>query len=597
MPVSSSYQRVGHEQDGFRAQGPIDGVGYPAPHLTPPSSYGGQQYAPTAPSNAPGFHTSFSGDGFNRKSARQSMERIVKSMKPREGDDTAFVGVSTGNTTQLSSHNDAVAFVDELSKKMQVEDGGIWAFPPDQLCTDGYTRPVVDSLTPLRVECLSKLIPLGLATRSSIVPGNMVNTYLVTGGRLQVPFEMVTITDWTRILVAEMAATPVARQSACEALYSITLQKNEAWASASARLVLNFRAANVDYYKPHTSEQHLHWRFISDDSLIQLMDRTRRLLLPVESDFMSLESHMVSTVRFIKDRLSSMPVDTNNPMSRAMVARGEAVKQVHTQFVSDLTNRGSTFYSQEELSRRQPHAARGPRMGAVSHKRSLDPHDSGLASNKRRPTFSRSELLGAVRDVLSQADQTEEPMSQDSSESEVVELSTFDAFAALLAAFTNRPASIPGKNGTPFVKRNGVRAQQSRSLPMNNRSTTEVPHKGKSKSMLDVEANQEEEEELPEPTDSKGVIFRALKRLKVCFFHAKGISCPHQSSERGCRYSHDDRRVKYGYYSPPTIYALSPQAGAEEDMSRAYGVSPEDARSESTNGTSTTRLDTPERDE
>lgn len=78
--------------------------------------------------------------GFNRKTARQSMERVIKSMKSRQGDDTAFVGVSTGESNKLSSHNDAVAFVDELSRKMQVEDGGIWAFPVDQYCTDGYTR-------------------------------------------------------------------------------------------------------------------------------------------------------------------------------------------------------------------------------------------------------------------------------------------------------------------------------------------------------------------------------------------------------------------------------------------------------------------------
>lgn len=164
--------------------------------------------------------------GYNRKSARQSMERIIKSMKPRQGDETAFVGVSTGESNKRSSHNDAVAFVDELSRKMQVEDGGIWAFPVDQHCTDGYTRPVADALTSLRVECLSKLIPLGLATRSMMNPGTLVNTYLITGGRLMVPFEQVTITDWTRLLVAELAATPVARQAAVQALSAINLQKN-----------------------------------------------------------------------------------------------------------------------------------------------------------------------------------------------------------------------------------------------------------------------------------------------------------------------------------------------------------------------------------
>lgn len=66
------------------------------------------------------------------KSARQSMQRIVKSMKPRDGDDTAFAGASSGARRQPSSHTDAEAFVDGLSKKVQVEDGVVCAFPLDQ---------------------------------------------------------------------------------------------------------------------------------------------------------------------------------------------------------------------------------------------------------------------------------------------------------------------------------------------------------------------------------------------------------------------------------------------------------------------------------
>lgn len=58
-----------------------------------------------------------------------------------------------------------------------------------------HTRPVADGLTSLRVECLSKLIPLGLATRSMMISGTMINTFFMKGGRLMVPFDQVTITD------------------------------------------------------------------------------------------------------------------------------------------------------------------------------------------------------------------------------------------------------------------------------------------------------------------------------------------------------------------------------------------------------------------
>lgn len=38
-----------------------------------------------------------------------------------------------------------------------------------------------------------------------------------------------------------------------------------------------------------------------------------------------------------------------------------------------------------------------------------------------------------------------------------------------------------------------------------------------------------EEEELPEPDDNPTLIFQALKRQNVCFYHAKGLKCPHRS--------------------------------------------------------------------
>ena len=48
------------------------------------------------------------------------------------------MGVTATSDKKLTIHNDAVVFVDELSKIMDVTDGRVWAFPRDQMCSDGH---------------------------------------------------------------------------------------------------------------------------------------------------------------------------------------------------------------------------------------------------------------------------------------------------------------------------------------------------------------------------------------------------------------------------------------------------------------------------
>lgn len=73
---------------------------------------------------------------------------------------------------------------------------------------------------------------------------------------------------------------------------------------------------------------------------------------------------MVFIVRNIKDIISTMPIDSNNPLPMAVAARDGDIKQIHNAFVSDLTNLGSTLYTRDELARRQHSSL----LGAVSHK-------------------------------------------------------------------------------------------------------------------------------------------------------------------------------------------------------------------------------------
>ena len=165
----------------------------------------------------------------------------------------------------------------------------------------------------------------------------------------------------------------------------------------------------------------------------------------------------------------------------------------------------------------------------------------------------------------------------------MVEVSRSD-FEAALAAFNNRPASTPGKEGTPFNR--GPRKTKTRH---GNNASADKSHSYKlEKSLAAPTQTSDEEEELPEPDDNPELIFKALKRRNVCYYHAKGISCPHSSKPTGCKYSHDERVVRFGQYKPRSVAQM-----AAMDMAQAYGAE-EEIRSESTNGTSSTRLDTPE---
>ena len=230
-----------------------------------------------------------SDDGYRRKDARATVNRIVALMNPpKDEQEYAFVGLSTGHQKKLTTRNDPVAFCDKLKKVMAGEEGGIWAMPEDQTTVDGIsTLPQADYLTPMRVECFMKLVSPNLATRAAMIPNTMVEVYPVQGGRAILPFHEVSKQGGTR-------------DTARYALRNIKLTKGEAWMSASTRLVLHMRAALVDHTKPYASEELYFWRFITEADLMTLVERALDLFLPPMLDRLSLESYLVLVQKDIK---------------------------------------------------------------------------------------------------------------------------------------------------------------------------------------------------------------------------------------------------------------------------------------------------------
>jgi len=147
-----------------------------------PTQYGhyGQTTNPSPLAATASFPSS--DDGYRRKDARATVNRIVALMNPpKDEQEYAFVGLSTGHQKKLTTRNDPVAFCDKLKKVMAGEEGGIWAMPEDQTTVDGIsTLPQADYLTPMRVE------------------NTMVEVYPVQGGRAILPFHEVSKQGGTR---------------------------------------------------------------------------------------------------------------------------------------------------------------------------------------------------------------------------------------------------------------------------------------------------------------------------------------------------------------------------------------------------------------
>ena len=151
----------------------------------------------------------------------------------------------------------------------------------------------------------------------------------------------------------------------------------------------------------------------------------------------------------------------------------------------------------------------------------------------------------------------EEEEEEDNSEDESV------------AAFANVPASTPGKHGTPFIAKKKARRNEKEQSQVKKhfaRRYETIPTSA-STTTADTEEKHKEQPELPHPEGDPEAINKAIKDRRVCFYHARGVVCPHQQA--GCRFSHDETLIPFGYYPSDRMAALSEMTEAE--MEQAYG--------------------------
>ena len=202
----------------------------------------------------------------------------------------------------------------------------------------------------------------------------------------------------------------------------------------------------------------------------------------------------------------------------------------------------------------------GSMMGAISLKRRLD--EATLPKpTRRRP--HRDALLGALEELLvsRQTVATWDKDEEDDMEQE----------GTTVAAFTNKSASTPGRNGTPFVSKDSAPERATRPAAIRRR---DAPDRRENRGYCRTTSD-DEQEELPEPDDNQEVIMRALRKRRVCFYHARDVVCPHHEGTSKCKFSHDDRVVPNGHYKLPekqsdTVFAITDVERVQLEMTRAY---------------------------
>ena len=288
-----------------------------------------------------------------------------------------------------------------------------------------------------------------------------------------------------------------------------------------------------------------------------------------------MESHVLGVNKGIESYIAPWAVDVTNPLSQHMVERGEANKRVYDEFVSDLANRKSTYYSVTDIA--------GAATPSEIHLLFGDRHcrsDDTLAARKHDMRYQAQATVG--RGLSPKTHQEEAPQkcpiggtgraagftrtvaTLDKGEEDDTEQA-----GTTVAAFTNKPASIPGRNGTPFISKYRAPERATKSATIRRR---DAPDRRENRGYRKT-ASDDQQEELPEPDDNQG--HHAGTPKTQCVSSTPGVF--HATTTREQR-SADSLTMTQKYHTAPTScrriraipYSRSQTSRVQLEMTRAY---------------------------
>ena len=137
-----------------------------------------------------------------------------------------------------------------------------------------------------------------------------------------------------------------------------------------------------------------------------------------------------------------------------------------------------------------------------------------------------------------------------------------------ITAFENMPASTPGQHGTPI---HSLEARQTeRAIPRNQASSGRKKLQLQPPSLVWKKNNARENDDPNRNCHTRKTTQRSSTRPLNAVrnaYRSRGDVCLHQRA--GCRFSHDQTVIPFGYYPRNEMAALSELTRAE--MERAYG--------------------------
>ena len=498
-----------------------------------------------------------------------------------------FEGVVNPETvTSLGMTNDPVIFVEPF--RAGFARLPLWALPTDQPGRGGQpSMPVKDARTPVPVAVLLRLLPDHCLTKKAHEQNAVVTVPTIDNSQVLRPAATLTAPDLLRVFVFEVAEPGQSKITALAVRQKLLLFPGEIWMPAALRTLMHTRAASVQYYKPHAMEGTYYWRTVAGD---QLQDHCVRIISVLNpSDTNPFHPVLFNLRTAIRNDLNRRAHNEGQLLSDKMVAQGIAAPTIYGNFLSEISHL-SHLYAPTLTGDPQPSSlprtpTRSPRQRfsavasdqqsrrlnsamhdiwgarpAAAPSTAAATHPYHPPNGKRKRTFSDrvSAIISAIKSEFSD-DDFQDPSPENPNDNTDNQDQDMQDVADDLSAFANKPASRPGKFGTPFIDgsshpRNrprlsgptqptsaaGRRHTFSTRMPPSSAPPATVPT-STTPAPVTTTTSTPGKEPLPTRDAPSDVIHRELMTRRVCFYYAYGISCAHNP----CKYLHEESDIPY----------------------------------------------------
>ena len=507
-----------------------------------------------------------------------------------------FKGVVNHETiTSLDMTNNRVIFAEHFRTGFAGRPS--WTLPADQPgLGDQPSMPVKDERTPVRVAVLLRLLPDYCLAKKAHEQNTVVTVPTIDISQVLRRAATLATTDLLRVFVQEITEPGQSKSTALAVRKQLHLLPGESWMPAAHRTLLHTRAANVQSYKPRAMEETYYWRCIAGDQLQDHCEKVIGVLNPSDTNSFHPVLHDLRSA--IRKNLNRQALNEGQLLTRQMVDRGIAAQAIYGDFIQErshlshlysppLTGDSKPGSPSRTLTRnprrrfsaiasdRRPRHPISPMRDVFGTRPAVAPttdsafHSNHSSRNKHKCSLDKvSAIISSPRSEFSDVDPQDSPPEDPNDSTEPSDVPHDDHqdhdiqdIANDLSAFANKPASRPGKFGTPFMddssrphgrprlsgafsasgrQTNSAKRATSPSTPT---PTTPVPASAAPAPATTTDATPGQDH-LSNHYAHSDVIRPALMKRKVCFYYAYGISCPHNP----CKYLHKASDISYAWY-------------------------------------------------